>query len=445
MDATNLEILLKDIPFEKKQAGNNRLELVIIASDRFAAKKLVEERLTKQKIVFKDGVKSSSSLDIKTTDFTSGTIFFRLYYKPKSGGSGAGAEVTALGECFQAYASYARQLHNKNFESPEEIVELLREKGTRGVQADRTLEQCIKGLDPDWMYSGMVIANELKTYISSGTYTFHRGSNLVEMIAEKYKELSKKAGVTLNINKWNPADIWALRDGVVIDLKPFKTLSEFNFYIKDLHVAKKLVGVSLKKVPSGKPTGTVYNIKKRPVVKYIGFRLGAASKSFLGKDTSKDVYVSFSDGSSKGEMQIRTFSAGMSGWQGEIKGATAAGGKIGGGNLEDALKFAGIPSSTFIDQTSFKSQCSTNNPVTVKKFIQMYKFLSGDQRKDSAIQQDITEMLKNYDNNWLYSKFLGMQFLYTMLSNRKQDEVMHQVIAIASSTTKVSSVFIKYS
>lgn len=35
MDATNLEVLLKDIPFEKKQAGNNRLELVVLATDRF--------------------------------------------------------------------------------------------------------------------------------------------------------------------------------------------------------------------------------------------------------------------------------------------------------------------------------------------------------------------------------------------------------------------------
>lgn len=445
MDATNLEALLKDIPFEKKQAGNNRLELVILGSDRFAAKKLVEERLSKFKIDFKDGVKSSSSLDIKTTDFTAGSIFFRLYYKPKSGGSGAGAEVTALGECFQAYASYARQLHTKNFESPEEIVELLREKGTRGVKADRTLEQCIKGLDPEWMYSGMVIANELKNYLGTGTFTYHRGSDMVNMIAEKYKELSKKAGVTLNINKWNPSDIWVLKDGVTIDLSPFKTLSDFNYYIKDLHLAKKLVGVSLKKVPSGKPTGTVYNVKKRPTVKYLGFRLGAASKTFFGKDTAKDVYVSFSDGTSTGEMQIRTFSAGMTGWQGEIKGATAAGGKIGGGNLEDALKFAGVSTLSFVNQTTFKTQSSTKNPMTVKKFTQMYKYLSGDKRKDPEIQKDIAEMMKTYDNNWLYSKFLGMQFLYTMLSSGKQDQVMHQVIAIASSTTNVSSVFIKYS
>ena len=105
MDATQLEALLKDIPFTQKQAGNNRLELVLQHKDRFATKQLIEKRLSDQKIAFKDGVKSSSSLDIKTTDFTSGPISYRLYYKPKSGGSGAGAEVTALGECFQAYAS----------------------------------------------------------------------------------------------------------------------------------------------------------------------------------------------------------------------------------------------------------------------------------------------------------------------------------------------------
>jgi len=71
MDANQLKSLLKDIPFEQKLAGNNKLELVVLAKDRFAAKQLVESRLLALKLPFKDGVKSSTSLDIKTTDFKS--------------------------------------------------------------------------------------------------------------------------------------------------------------------------------------------------------------------------------------------------------------------------------------------------------------------------------------------------------------------------------------
>ena len=445
MDATQLEALLKDIPFTQKQAGNNRLELVLQHKDRFATKQLIEKRLSDQKIAFKDGVKSSSSLDIKTTDFTSGPISYRLYYKPKSGGSGAGAEVTALGECFQAYASYARQISSKKFESPEEVIELLRAKGTRSVDADRTLQQCIEGLDPEWLYSGMATANELKTYLGAGTFTFHRGSDVVNKINSKYQELSKKAGVTLNVNKWNPADIWALKDGVQVDLSKLKTLAELNDYIKEMHLAKKLVGVSLKKVPTGTPKGIVHNVTAHPTPKYQGFRIAAAGKDFFGDNLSKDVYVSFTDGGTLKEMQIRTFSAGMSGWQGEIKGATAAGGKIGGGNLEAALTMAGIPTSSFTNQSAFKSMSNTKNAVVVKKFSTMYKYLSGDKRMDKEIEKDITTMLSKYDNNWFYSKFLGMQFLYTMLTSGKQNQVMQGVVSIASSTTEVSSVYIKYS
>lgn len=447
MDATQLENLLKDLPFEQKLAGNNKLELVILAKDRFAAKQLVESRLQGLKIPFMDGVKSSTSLDIKTTDFKSNNISFRLYYKPSSStGSGAGAEITALGECFQAYASFARQLANKDFESPEEMIELLRSKTINKVYADRTLDQCIAGLDPGWLYSGMAIANEFKKVLNTGTYTFHRGSELVTKINAKYQELSKKVGVTLNINKWNPADIWALKENTQLEFDKCKTLDEFNIYIKKLYQEGKLYGVSLKKTPEGKPTKTVYNLDKSSIKKvtYVGSRITAASKDFLKDEIAKDVYVSFSIDGSTTEMQIRTFSAGMSGWQGEIKGATAAGGKIGGGNLQEALVLAGIPTSSFIDQTSFKSQSSTTSTNTISKFVVMYKYLSGDTRAINIITEDVKKMLKQYDNNWLYSKYLGMQFLYVMLNSGKQNEVMQNVVSIASSTTAVSSVFIKY-
>jgi len=447
MDANQLKSLLKDIPFEQKLAGNNKLELVVLAKDRFAAKQLVESRLLALKLPFKDGVKSSTSLDIKTTDFKSGNISFRLYYKPSaSAGSGAGAEITALGECFQAYACFARQQQTTDFTSPEEMIELLKSITINKVDADRTFDDCITKLDPGWLYSGMAIANEFKKVLGSGTYRFHRGSALVDTINAKYQELSKKAGITLNINKWNPADIWAVKDNVQLDFNKCRTLDELNLYIKELYEAGKVYGVSLKKTPEGKPTKTVYNLDKTKVKKvtYAGSRITAARKDFFKDEIAKDVYVSFSINGSTTEMQIRTFSAGMSGWQGEIKGTTAAGGKIGGGNLQDALVLAGIPTSSFIDQTSFKSQSSTTSTNTISKFALMYQYLSGDTRTINIITEDIKKMLKRYDNNWLYSKYLGMQFLYVMLNSGKQNEVMQNIVSIASSTTAVSSVFIKY-
>lgn len=448
MDAKQLEELLKDVPFTQKQAGNNKLELILQAKDRFATKQLIESRLDDLKIQYKDGVKSSSSLDIKTTDFTSANISFRLYYKPSSSaGSGAGAEITALGECFQAYASYARQFQTKDFESPEEVIEWLKLKGSKGVQADRTLEQCITKLDPGWLYSGMAIANELKKVLGTGSYTYHRGSRVVSQINRKYQELSKKAGIALNINKWNPSDIWVLKDNTALTLDNISTLNELNAYIRQMYLDGKLFGISLKKTPSGKPTKSVYNLAetKPSNVKYKGYRIAAGSKRFIEDEISKDVYVVFENNGTTTDMQLRTFSAGMSGWQGEIKGATAAGGKIGGGNLQEALVLAGIPSSEFIDQTSFKALSSTTKPLTIKKFAMMYQYLTSDIRNMNIIEKDIETMLKKYDNNWLYSKYLGMQFLYLMLKNKKQDKVMANVVAIASSSTDVSSVFLKYS
>ena len=67
---------------------------------------------------------------------------------------------------------------------------------------------------------------------------------------------------------------------------------------------------------------------------YEGFRFGKVGDFF----SSQDIYMYMSGQ----EVQFRTFS-GDSAWQGEIKGASAAGGKIGGGNVNFyCMKHIGI-------------------------------------------------------------------------------------------------------
>ena len=60
---------------------------------------------------------------------------------------------------------------------------------------------------------------------------------------------------------------------------------------------------------------------------------------------SKDIYLRYKSGGKEGEIQLRNFSSRpvTSSWQGEIKGKTAAGGKIGGGIVMTRLKEVKYP------------------------------------------------------------------------------------------------------
>jgi hypothetical protein len=429
-----------------------RVDYVIQDSDRFGAKSRLEKIVQDAGFEYKDGVKSSTSIDIRTLDVIFENITHRFYFKPKSGGSGAGAEITALGECFQAYACAARQKKGSDLETAEEAIDLLDTSIIKQfTDCDRTLEQCVKGLDPDWLNSGVVIANKFASKLGSSKYKFLRGGSIVDSIEKTYNKLKKESGITLNINKWNPSDIWAIK----VNFKPkfdHDTLDQYNKYILSEFNNKNLIGVSLKKLTSGanRCKEELFNGGiPRPEAKFVSYSIAGKrgndpwSKIYKDKpqSASKDAYLTYTVGGKKTEMQIRTFTNGKSGWQGEIKGASAAGGKIGGGNLQEALKLAGVPSSKFEDQTSFKSKSSINNKNTIKKFTEMYNKLS----KDKVTVDEMTIFLSNYNDNWLYSKYLTMQFIYVMINERKEDNVMAMLDSIASSSTPKSSVFLKYS
>lgn len=459
-----------------KSQTANKIEYIVANPDRFGAKDAIEKRAAANGLDYKDGVKSSSSIDLKTTDIIVENVTYRIYYKPRAGGgSGAGAEVTALGECFQAYASAARQVKRKDLQVAEEVFDILDASTIRlNVDADRTLKQCKAGLDPMWMYSGQAIANKLARYLGTGEYVFHRGSPEVTAIEKEYQRLKKIAGITFDINKWNPSDIWAIKKNFNLQTS-FETLTDFNQYLLDQHKARNVVGVSLKKLAnqSSTPSEEVYNsgaVKKD--AKFVGFRINARGKDFFEKrqeipvggnfiqktiikeinkripdkyTLSKDAYITYKEGTTTKEMQLRTFSAGMSGWQGEIKGSSAAGGKIGGGNLQQALVLAGIDKRDFIDQSIFKEKARSRRKQTLEEFTKFYKYLSKDRRSEQELYVEIEQLVMSFDSNWFYSKYLSMQFLYVMLSKNKQDDVISTLVSIASSSTPISSIFVKYS
>ena len=352
-------------------------------------------------------------------------------------GSGAGSEVTALAESLQAYACATRQFLGKDLIDVAEITN----KTIGDADCDRTLSACMKGLDEDWFHSVVVTANAIFRDVpdsKSQKFTFYRGGKLVGDIYKEFGRFRKTSGISGD-DKWNPADIWMVKKGFKFE-SGWDTLQEYNRYIYDEFAKTNLIGISLKKVPKGEPKSEIYNNGKPPKAKFTNIKLG------MNMFDSKDIYIQFNESGINGEIQLRNFSSRPvpSSWQGEIKGKTAAGGKIGGGLVMTAALESGIQRNKLTFPQEFQTQIDKPSEATFKKFAMMFKELSGSKEKiDVLIVQ--AKSYQRKDKTWWMSKYIGVDYVYTVLKEKKQDAVTKWLFGYGSSSTKNSSIFIKYS
>jgi hypothetical protein len=357
--------------------------------------------------------------------------------KPPTMGSGAGSEITALGESMQAYACATRQFLGKDLISYLQITE----KTIKDAHCDRPLKSCLKGLDDGWLHSVVTTANQIFKDVPdspSQKFVFYRGGQFVDKIYKEFAKFKKNSGI-VGDDKWNPADIWMVKKGFQFK-SGWENLSDYNLYLYDQFALTNLIGISLKKVPKGDAHSKIYNNGKPLVAKYVGIKLG---KNMFD---SKDIYLEFSAEGKDGEIQFRNFSSKpiTSSWQGEIKGKTAAGGKIGGGVVMKAAIESGIPQNKLTLPNKFQPNIENPTDEIFKNFATMFKELSGSPKKIDELIEEV-KLYQNQDKTWWMSKYLGVSYLYTILKEKKQDKVARWLFEYGSSATENSSIFIKYS
>ena len=351
--------------------------------------------------------------------------------------SGAGAEITALAESLQAYACATRQYLGKDLTDISQVTS----KTIGDAECDRTLEKCMKNLDENWFNSVVKTANQIFVDVpeakTGNKFKFYRGGKFVDSIYNEWRRMKKDSGLSGD-DKWNPADIWMAKKGFTLKTK-WPTLREYNRYMYDEFARKNLIGISLKKLdPKGSAHSKIFNAGKPLTAEFTGIKLG------LNMLDSKDIYIKFKSEGKDGEIQLRNFSSRPvpSSWQGEIKGKTAAGGKIGGGVIFEGAIDTGVnrtkltlPNQTPIDKPS---------EAQFKQFATMFKELSNSKESiPNLIIQAKAGQRK--DKTWWMSKYIGIDLVYTMIKEKKMDPLCSYMFQYASSATKNSSIFIKYS
>lgn len=380
----------------------------------------------------------------KTAEFGGGT------------GSGAGADLTAVTESGQCYVcAIVYNVCKRKITWDDLTVENFVKAHTH---CDTTIKYdgVIEKSPTEWLQSYIDTANKLfENYKMPGTMKFHRGSSFVDAIYKSKKTAhtadskseTPQAPGSFSDDKWNPADIWMttlttapkLNDG---------TWSELNADIQKLAKDKKLLGVSLKKV-EGNAKFEVYNDSSDLTKQYTyeGFRL--APTGTTGKYppffNSIDMYMKISGK----EIQFRATS-GEAMWQGEIKGASAAGGKIGGGNVNFFMK------KHTGEEIFTGSEKTVLSMIKDQKFYDRFYSLYTKHFKAANLQGEPVSladfkkyaMLKQQESaGYLFSKYMNMRFLDIFLkqSTKVRNEIVTDFFRYASSNIDVSSYFVKIS
>ena len=355
-----------------------------------------------------------------------------------SGGGAANTDITECVQCIYAAAIFGGETlkDGDDFDASQ--------WGTYSskFQIDTPLTKISQGLTEDWILSSILIGNELKKNLKGTNWTFHKGSTFVKEIETKFKELNKAETPKpfSNINKWTPADIWAVKDGSIFDFNQFSNLGELTNELKELYDKDILVGISLKKA-----TGTVKTEEKN-ITGFVRRPVNFNSSKLYKRDffKSKDVYVYL--GNQKIEMQLRTFDVRKS-WQGEIKGKSASAGKIGGGVLESIL----VANSTVIKFPYTNSQllalCVKPTPAFLEEMYNMYKGLETspvtmEEFKEKAGDKKV----EGKDGpDWRFSKFRGMYFISQLEDNKRiANKVCDNIAAYSLSASDASAPHVVY-
>lgn len=370
------------------------------------------------KVIFTtDGQQLSISSIEKTAEFGAGA------------GSGGGAQNTRIQEsamcvvCAIAYKVKQGPISSKDItrENISKAIPFTDTDSSEEEMADYILEQ------KSWLPTFVGSANLLLETFDNPNLKFHRGSNYTNSIYKAFNIAKKQAGISLNNDKWNPADIW-LVDPSITEKEIPKDLEELNGFIMNQLADKTLVGVSLKKTDD-KPKLSLVNFDEKDLETYY-------YEGYVGKLTNNNITIKYN----KGHITFRTFNFATN-FAGEIQGKTASHGKIGSNPLNDILKdngFTPLPNPKEV-QLYFEN----NIQEKIEEFENLIiKYIPG------STKEDVKNILENKDLNYKVSKYLSLSLLDKILSSdsaETETEIISDIVRYASSSTKNSSVYVKIS
>tara|TARA_B100000035_G_scaffold101146_1_gene85780 strand:+ start:209 stop:1603 length:1395 start_codon:yes stop_codon:yes gene_type:complete len=385
-------------------------------------------------------VPGSTFAGIKIKETNNSVIRFK--FKGKRGGSGAGAAETKKFECGQAVYAAIAFMKGSKITSADFNEENIRSASSM-YDIDDTIAN-IKTLSDDWHESCVKGANELWEKFSglkNKGVKFHRGGAEVKYIEDAFKRVKKEEKVRIDINKWSPADIYVTTKNYKHKcLDEENTLRGLNQCMMHRLIGEGqgpiMFGVSLKKI-TGKAKLSTKNVDPKTAVDHI-------FKDFYRKGVnSADLYMRFK---SNAEIQFRAFDGpkALTGWQGEVKGASANQGKVGLGSLNLILKLHDLDQVPDVRPILSRGGAARQTlESNVEKLIE--KTSPGFTKKKYA---DLIENKVNKgETEGFYYAMGSSYYLHKIITgitnNDKKNQVCEDIILYASSQSVISAPYYK--
>lgn len=371
--------------------------------------------------------------------------YIRLLVKPNgSKGSGGGAAATAIQEAAQCvYAAMRYYCGEKEIYTEEDL-----KCGMDHVDVGGTKLEDIMGLPKEWKEGSVKGANEIFKKVGGSGYMFVRGDRLLDDGSIK-KAFGRVKGQTnlSSEDKWNPADIWMVKESEISKIKKHldgeNTIDCLNNALLQRFNDKSLIGISLKKI-EGDPKMDIKNNQPASVRK--ANEKAKFEKYDLTFTSSMDVYLYYGPGTFE-KFQARNFGGSSKGdWKLELKGKSAAQGKIQGTVLIELLKNAGftnisqfkIPTWAESDPKANKAEDITTEIYNLLKDYSATKF-----DKSKKAESNNKAQIALQDKSWRYSKLAGLRFLDWLTKCKDPNMAMKEIYLYASSQSDKSSVYYK--
>ena len=343
-------------------------------------------------------------------------------------GSGAGVANTALQESTQCLANAIAYRVKNSPINKEDLNDENIESALQYIDVTSSVDEMKSFLkDSSWAKTFINTANVLLAQFYNPNFEFHRGSSFTNSIYSAYKTASKSEDISMQSDKWNPADIWLVSPSVKSITFP-TNLKELNGLIAELLSSNKLIGVSLKKLGDSAKV-SLNNITGEELKGY------SYEGPPISTNKSKEAKIKYN----KGVIAFRTFNY-TTNFAGEIQGKTAVHGKVGTNAINDALKLNKLP--LLPSTQELKSKFEDNDASLIGDFYTIYNKIV-----ENVSEDDFNTILENKDMDWKVSKYLSLKIgdIVDSASSSIQDEFISDLIRYASSLTKISSAFVKIS
>jgi len=395
----------------------------------------------------------------------------RVLIKPYGGGSGGGAAKTKVQEVGQALFLAIRYMKGKDLEchptSPKKcLTDDDYEAGMKFVKGPGVTIQEIQGLEQKWHDAFILGANKIAKEVKGTGWEFVRGDNQVEdAISAAFNRCKKSQGAPENEDKWNPSDIWMVKNKnkIVTELNKENTIDCLNNFInqafsptaiknksgKDV-APRSLIGISLKKLGPTARWEVMNEVGKNQLQKAgkVNFEKGKTLGELTAFSAMDVYFVYLSTGNKRqGSFQARNFGGDKKGqWQFELKGEFAAQGKIKGAVMRKLLrdaKFKNIPDEPSFNDCKPDASDGTKTKIT-NEIYKLMNSLPTTPKDWTGTETDKKAAIRSKDASWRFSKLAGLRFLdWLMSSGVDADRAMKEMYLYASSQTDKSSVFYK--